>query len=154
MMPLDYDVDVEGDDTAAKKLAATSKELSKTSRDDLRWAIKAAQRARQLAPRGKTGKLKGSIKVDHQNISIKAGGEQAPHAVYQEFGFAPHTVPIEYLKTGRRTSVPNPQGFTTVTENTPFFRPAMKQVLGAPSRPKKYIKNKRNWISRILKSIW
>jgi len=87
-------------------------------------AKRVAERARILAPKH-TGKLADTISAKKTDTGaiIKAGGPNAPYALYQEVGFRPHVVPRSYIENGAR-------GFVYVSKHTPYIKPAVDQVLG------------------------
>jgi len=140
-----YTLDITGIKTGIRSLEATKQGLSQTKKHDKKWIIRAAQRARVLAPED-TGKLRQSIDVDFNNMTVTAGGKKAPYAVAQEFGFTPHWVHSSQWMG----SQPLSSAFARVRRHTSFFRPAMKQVLGQPTAPRKYMFGKRKWVQSTI----
>ena len=106
----------------------------KWSKEFLQVIAKDLQKnARMRAPKA-TGFLRESIKVgvgDDKEIKVTV---DAPYAQAQEFGFAPHLVPIEYIEMGlsnpgtRLNWFHNPSGFAMVSKHTPFMIPAFESL--------------------------
>lgn len=84
--------------------------------------------ARMLAPVGVTGRLGGSIdySIKRNAISITSTME---YAKYQEFGFAPHRIPLWWITNPGLAGVyVSGSPFVTVSKHTPFIRPAIEMA--------------------------
>lgn len=97
------------------------------------------ERAKQLAPKD-TSFLQRNLTVKYagmssptQNQMIVSWGKAA-YGAAQEFGFRPHTIPIEYIEQHKEVPgvegkfVQNPRAFVTVSKHTPHVIPAIEQA--------------------------
>ena len=97
------------------------------------FAKEVQKSAKLMAPRA-TGFLASQIKVTQtspKTITIDTG--EAYYALFQEFGFAPHRIPVQYLEMHYSSpglpAVKIPRGhvsgFITVSRFKPFMQPAL-----------------------------
>jgi len=85
--------------------------------------------AKLRAPRDTKG-LKDSIHVELTGKNEWTLFVDSPHGVFQEEGFRPHPIPIEWLTIpGKGPHISNPKGWITVSKSTPFVRPALEHNL-------------------------
>jgi len=90
--------------------------------------------ARLRAPKN-TGKLRNSIIVKKEGNSKYILIVQSPYGVFQEEGFTPHVIPIQYLKQPSPGKfVKKATRFITVSKFTPFVAPALEHNLSKLSQ--------------------
>jgi len=99
--------------------------------------MKKVQKSAKLrAPRA-TGFLASQINVKKQGRRIVLSTGNVPYAYFQEFGFTPHVIPIQYLEMhygspgARGVRIPGRDisGYAWVSRNKPFIMPALKANL-------------------------
>ena len=144
---------IKGIDKRYRFLFRLPKELSKEIAKSAEQFMRNVQKSAKLrAPRA-TGLLASQITIKKQGKRIVLTTGRVPYAYFQEFGFAPHTIPVQYLEMhysspgARGQRIPGAQisGYVWVARNKPFIMPALKSNLAKlPSLLSKGAKNAIN----------